>query len=286
MERDVTTEELAGKVSEFLLERKTKNNNAMNWSLKIFRDAVIENGSHPTREDVFDIVDGLKERYKPSSVNYIANSIKGFFNWMEDRGYTDGNIINKFPADMIRIPEKEVVTFSDVEYRRLLEASKGTSWNHLIKLGWSTGMRISDCAKLEWKSVKMEEKTIFVEPSKTSEFDTRIQIPMTDELYEMLEEMEGSSGGGRFVLPRLAAVAMVGNGNISSHFNYWLTKVGLYEKGKTFHAFRRTAISRWLSHPNADIVTVRHLSGHKSIKSLLRYIKPSMDKKKLIMGIE
>jgi len=286
MERDVTTEELAGKVSEFLLERKTDKNNSMNWSLKIFRDAILENQSHPTREDVFDIVEGLREKYKPSSVNYIANSIKGFFNWMEDRGYTDGNVINKFPSDMIRIPEKEVVTFSDIEYSRLLEASEGTSWNYLIKMGWSTGMRISDCAMLEWASVKMDEQMICVEPSKTSEFDTRIQIPMTEELFVMLSERFRDSGGGRFVLPRLAIVAMVGNGNISSHFNYWLKKVGLYEKGKTFHAFRRTAISKWLSHPNADIVTVRHLSGHKSIKSLLRYIKPSMDKKRLIMGIK
>jgi len=31
---------------------------------------------------------------------------------------------------------------------------------------------------------------------------------------------------------------------------------------------------------------VRHLSGHKNIRSLMPYFKPSMDKKKLLMDIE
>ena len=286
MERNVTSNELADRVSEFLMERGTEEPNAMNWALNIFRDCVAEHDTQANSKDVFDLIDGLREKYKPSSINYIANSVKGFFNWMEERGYTEGNIISKFPKGFMRVPKKEAILFTDKDYWEMLKASEGTDWNCLIKIGWNTGMRIGDCAKLLWSSVRLEEKMICMKPSKTSEFDTSVEIPMSPELYETLLEKSRVGVDDKYVMRRMAIIAMVGNGNISRHFKYFLDKHGLYQKGKTFHAFRRTAISRWLSHPNADIVTVKHLSGHKNLKSLLRYIHPSMEKKKLIMGIE
>jgi len=286
MERNVSTNELAEKVTEFLMERKTDQPNVMNWALKIFRDSAEEVDAQINKEDVFSLIDGLRDKYKPSSINYIANSVKGFFNWMDERGYTEGNIINKFPKGFIKLPKKEAVLFTDKDYWDMLKASEGTDWNCLIKIGWNTGMRIGDCAKLLWSSVKMEERMISLKPSKTTDFDTAVEIPMSPELYETLKAKSEVREDDKYVMKRMAIIAMVGNGNISRHFKYFLDKAGLYKKGKTFHAFRRTAISRWLSHPNADIITVKHLSGHKSIKSLLRYVHPSMEKKKLIMGIE
>tara|TARA_B100000902_G_C27307759_1_gene916534 strand:+ start:1398 stop:2258 length:861 start_codon:yes stop_codon:yes gene_type:complete len=286
MERNVKENELAQKVSEFLMERGTEEPNAMNWALSIFRDSIEEEDIQPNSQDIFKYIEELRDKYKPSSVNYIANSIKGFFNWMEERGYTEGNIISKFPKGLIKIPRKEAVVFTDKDYWDMLKASEGTDWNCLIKIGWNTGMRISDCAKLLWESVNLGQKTISLKPSKTSDYDTKIDIPMSPELYDTLLQKHNIKDDDKYVMRRMAIIAMVGNGNISRHFKYFLDKNGLYEKGKTFHAFRRTAISKWLSHPNADIITVKHLSGHKSIKSLLRYIHPSMEKKKLIMGIE
>ena len=286
MERDVTNAELVEKLDEFLLERQSDKFNSMNWSLRIFRDQVVDSQIDGNKQDIFDLVEGLKEKYKPSSVNYIAHSIKSFSNWLKNRGYTEQDLIDRFPKKILHIPQKEAVVFSDQEYEAMLDHSKGTDWNHLIKLGWNTGMRIKDCAELLWSSVNLAEKMIVVEPSKTSEFDVTVRIPMTSDLFDTLSYLYNNRSQNKYVLPRLATVSLVGNGNISSHFSYYTKKWGVYEKGKTFHAFRRTAISKWLSHPNADIVTVRHLSGHRSLKSLLRYINPSMDKKRLIMGIE
>jgi integrase len=288
MERNVTQQELAEKVTEFLMERKMDEHNTMNWGLGVFREKLLlsMDDIHTNSADIFELIVGLKEKYKPSSVNHIANSIKSFFNWMEERGYTEGNMLSKFPRGLIAIPKRDAVLFTEQNYSDMLDKSEGTEWNLLIKIGWNTGMRIGDCARLMWESVILEERTIALKPSKTSEFETKVEIPMSNELYEALLEKNGLRDGNKFVMGRLAIISMVGNGNISRHFKYFLDGAGLYKKGKTFHAFRRTAISRWLSHPNADIITVKHLSGHKNMKSLLRYIHPSLEKKKLIMGIE
>ena len=113
MERNVKENELAQKVSEFLMERGTEEPNAMNWALSIFRDSIEEEDIQPNSQDIFKYIEELRDKYKPSSVNYIANSIKGFFNWMEERGYTEGNIISKFPKGLIKIPRKEAVGTSD-----------------------------------------------------------------------------------------------------------------------------------------------------------------------------
>ena len=60
MERDVTTEVLIEKLDEFLLERQSDKCNSMNWSLKIFRDQVIEKQIDANKQDIFDLVEGLK----------------------------------------------------------------------------------------------------------------------------------------------------------------------------------------------------------------------------------
>ena len=89
MESNVSTKELAEKVTEFLMERKTDQPNVMNWARKIFRDSAEEMDAQINKEDVFSLIDGLRDKYKPSSINYIANSVKGFFKWMDERGYTE-----------------------------------------------------------------------------------------------------------------------------------------------------------------------------------------------------
>ena len=144
MERNVTKNELAEKVTEFLLERKSDESNTMNWALNIFRDCVEEGDVAANSSDIFDLIDGLRDKYKPSSVNYIANSVNGFFNWMDERGYTEGNIISKFQKGFMKVPKKEAVLFTEKDYWEMLKASEGTDWSCLIKIGWNTGMRIGD----------------------------------------------------------------------------------------------------------------------------------------------
>ena len=286
MERNVTNEELSRRVTEFIMERKSggaAENNSMHWALGIFKDDVDLQNVTAEEDMLFEYVKNLKEKYRPSSVKKIAVSLTSFFKWMERRGYSDRLILDKFPRGLISVPRKSIVILTDRDYELIKMAASGTTLYSLAVIGWNTGMRLLDCATLKWSEVSLEDRLITKDPSKTEEHETSVAIPMTDELFEMLKEMRAVRRD-EYVDSFNAYRAM--SGGMSKLFIAFLKKNGLYEKGKTFHAFRRTAISRWLSHKNADIVTVRNLSGHKSILGLLPYVHASNEKKKLIMGIE
>jgi len=286
MERDVTSAEMLSRLNQFIKERESEGaigNNTTNWGLVKFREGVVENEINGDKDEIIDYIKSIKSRYKPSSVNRIANSIKVFSNWLKKRGYKEDDLIEKFPHKLVSVPKKPIVTFTDEDYERLKLAAEGTSLYYLIVAGWNTGMRLIDCATLKWKEIDLERKVIVRKPSKTEEYETVVEIPMSKELYNLLSEMILVRDSSDYLCEHLAFKAMAGD--LSKHFRYFLNRNKLYDKGKTFHAFRRTAISRWLSHPNADIMTVRHLSGHKDVKSLIPYFHPSMDKKKLIMDI-
>jgi len=287
----MTTEELVERINQFVSERESKDiseSNPTNWALRKFRDHVVGVPFEVHMDGVIEYVRGLKKNHKPSSVQFIALSIRRFFNWLHERGYADEKIVTRYPRGLIKVPRRDAVVFTDEDYKEMLDKSMGTNWYPLIVIGWNTGMRISDCALLTWDEVDLRNKIVKKMPKKTErlEDEVKVEIPMSDQLFELLYEMNELRCDGKYVLRRLAIIALVGNGNISTHFRDWQKREGLYESGKTFHAFRRTAISNWLSHPNADIVTVQHLSGHRSIRSLLRYINPSNEKKRLIMGIK
>ena len=286
MERDVTTEELVSRIGEFIKERETtglEENNTTNWGLDKFKQGAVENLLGPDEDQIFEYIAGLKDRYQPSSVNRIAHSIKIFFKWMVKRGYMEEQVIDRFPRGLVSVPTKPIITFTQEDYEVMKVAAKGTRYYALIVIGWNTGMRLVDCAALRWDEVDFKGGMIKKKPSKTEEHETVVEIPLTVELRELLEPLYRDRSGE--YINSLIAYKAIG-GDLSKAFERFLKKHGLYEKGKTFHAFRRSAISRWLSHPNADIMTVRHLSGHKNIRSLIPYFKPSMDKKKLLMNIE
>ena len=286
MERNVSNKEVSNKLSEFMAERKNSGiigNNSMHWALNIFKEDVDSDNVEAEETAIFEYIKSLKEKYRPSSVKKIAVSIGSFFKWMQRRGYSETLIVERFPKGLISVPSKSIVVFTDQDYENIKKAAQGTCLYSLSVIGWNTGMRLVDCATLKWSECDLEQKIITKEPSKTEEHETSVVIPMTDELYNLLVELH-EVRDGKYINSFNAYRAM--GGGLSKLYIEFLKKNNLYQKGKTFHAFRRTAISKWLSHKNADIVTVRNLSGHKSILGLLPYVHASHDKKKLIMGIE
>ena len=286
MEGNVTKEELSSRLSEFIIERETNGvseNNSMHWALNIFKNDVNSDNIEAEESALLHYVKDLRERYRPSSVKKIAVSIRSFFRWMNKRGYSDQVIIDKFPRGLINVPRKSIITFTEKDYKEIKEASRGTGFYSLSVIGWNTGMRLIDCATLKWSEIDLDQRLITKEPSKTEEHETSVVIPISNELYDVLKSLS-TTQTDEYVNSFYAYRAM--GGGLSKLYISFLKKNKLYQKGKTFHAFRRTAISKWLSHKNADLVTVRNLSGHKSILGLLPYVHASEEKKKLIMGIE
>lgn len=91
---------------------------------------------------------------------------------------------------------------STVELRRVCEAAQG-ELRLLLALGIYTGMRLADCATLQWGAIDWAQNCIMVTPLKTSHTSGKqIRVPIHATLREMLQ---GAPVAGEYVLPETAS---------------------------------------------------------------------------------
>lgn len=145
-------------------------------------------------------------------------------------------------------------------------------WRCAVIISRYTGLRLSDCACLEWDSILPSEFTnnganMLVYTQKR---DRRLSIPMPPQVRELIPAMLEQKNDSRYVF-RLMAQRSQDYG-IASKFSEWARQAGLAE-GLVFHGLRVTyayacrdagysdeAIQSLLTHLDAE-TTARYLGG-------------------------
>lgn len=219
----------------------------------------------------------------PYTVYQDRAHLATFFGWCVKLGYMATNPVDAMPAGAFKKSPPNHKTFTVAEYEALKRASIGTEFYYAIVCAWHTALRISDVCYLRWRDVDLEAGFIAIVPIKTRRTGKRATVPIHPELREVLEARKAVAGGGEFVSDDLAAQFTRDN-KVYAKFNAIVKKAGI--EGRTFHALRHTALERWMNSPNADTVTVMDISGHVTANTLAKYCRPSLDKKRLIMGIK
>lgn len=77
---------------------------------------------------------------------------------------------------------------TEEEYARILEVAGdryGGDLKMMVVIGWNTGLRIGDCAKLTWKDIDFDSGFIRVTTQKTGQ---KVSIPMLPEFKEILRQ--------------------------------------------------------------------------------------------------
>jgi integrase len=199
-------------------------------------------------------------------------------------GYIEMNPAATVPGNLFTPtrPERKVLT--EPEYERAKRLAAGEEIYYLIVCGWHTGMRLQSACLLRWDEVDMDDGMIHITPRKTMRHGITAHIPIHQELMELLRARHAVRGGDVYVSPEMAECYQ--GRRIPIVFAMRRIFDGIGRPDASFHTLRHTAITRWMRHPNSDIVTVMDMSGHKDPKTLAKYVRPSEDKKRLIMGLE
>jgi len=170
---------------------------------------------------------------------------------------------------------KEPFTLEEVGL--LLNFTRGTSWEGFLLLGFYGGQRIQDEAHLRWDQVDLVRRVISLKPDKTETNQTRIRLPIPDELHSWLMDHAGDAVG--FVFPDLAKMKpnklseyftdkiMIPAG---VQFETIITDAGLRLKSKTYHSIRHTNLTELQSLGFSD-ATRAGFSGHTNQTTLNRY---------------
>jgi len=122
-----------------------------------------------------------------------------------------------------------------------------------------TGMRSGEILKLKWEDVDLTQRIIYVANSKNGEMR---EIPIKDSLYDVLKRMDRKS----------QYIFVKGDGNpyasIHRQFTAVLKRAGI--ENFRFHDLRHTFASH-LVMSGAELMTVKELLGHKTLRMTLRY---------------
>jgi integrase len=165
--------------------------------------------------------------------------------------------------DRILAPEEEA---------RLLEASPAYL-RPILTVALNTGMRRGEILKLEWANVDLQRRQILVTETKSGK--DRI-IPINSDLLQVLENLKRQKGSRGYVFPNPKTGKPLQD--IKHAFEKACTKAGV--KGFRFHDCRHTFGTR-LVHQGVDLITVKDLLGHSTVKVTERYTHSTPDSKRI-----
>lgn len=117
--------------------------------------------------------------------------VRRFYNWCIEEGLVKGNPAARRKLPTIIVADAQRVPFLEEQHERVLNVIRITAdvadyWEPACIIGWHTGLRCSDVACLRWNQVSFDDGMIRVTPRKTRRLKKALEIPMTDELTEML----------------------------------------------------------------------------------------------------
>jgi integrase len=94
--------------------------------------------------------------------------------------------------------EREI--FTHEEMKKLLDTVGFKSeWFTLILMGYFTGARLGDCAKMKWDNVNFRDRVLSFEQKKTGKV---VPVPLADDLYDHLHTIREFIDG-EYICPEL-----------------------------------------------------------------------------------
>lgn len=238
-----------------------------------------------------------------ATVSKNLRAIKRLFKLAVNRKQLDASPLQHIAIP--RPPKKKINIYTDTECRQILKAAqeyvakwdskRSVRWDLLITVALATAMRRAELLNCTWGGVAFDTQTIEVNPKQNTEetwewlvkdADHRI-LPLTEEIVQMLVDHQAQQSErypcvfvpmarydyikkvlrpkGKWALTdsRLKVI-----NNFRRQFNRILSKACV--KKRTFHDFRKTAISMWLANGMSEH-DVMVLAGHASFSTTHKF---------------
>lgn len=203
-----------------------------------------------------------KAGYSKDSIRCYLTILKRMFQIAIDWGYLEDG---ENPVKKVKVYQgdslKERILTVDEEERLLNVCSDYLK--AVVITALHTGMRRGEVLGLKWQNVDLENRKIKIEGTKTD----RVRfIPINDDLYFVLLELKEKGSHSGYVFENSETGRAFKDVWIA--FKTACRRAGI--SGLRFHDLRHTFASR-LIQAGVDIITVKGLLGHSSVRTTERY---------------
>ena len=222
----------------------------------------------------------LSERAcQPRSVNRKLNALSTFFECLMLKGWVSHNPVTR--VSRMKVVEEERVYLTGEEVERLLEAVDHPIVYYFLKTMALTGMRVSECMKLQLEHVDFEGRSLLVEHGKGGKSR---RIPMNDELFHdlsyYLEHVRPKvSTSNVFAYRRTGQVSRQ---SINTRLKEAAARAGI-QKHVTSHMLRHSFAS-YLITKGVHVAVIQKLLGHANLRTTSTYLH--VDQSELMTAIQ
>lgn len=288
---------VAERAKSHFLEDSTKKNDRKH--LKMFKQYAQDSRKKLRwntlgRDFYLDFIDWMYAPPRSYSQNYagrILTELKGYVREAKARGLHNNT---SYEARGLSIPEADTypIALTIDEIYNIYNAELSTRQDKvrdIFIIGCFTGLRVSDLTTLEKASIKNNKGEKFLVFPRTQKTKVGVIIPLHPLLEKLLKKYNGK-------FP-----AMVSDTEINRIIKEVCKKVGLkqieiipktkggkeiFEKQKRWelvscHTARRSFATN-MAREGVDLLVIKELTGHKTIKSLLKYIRLDKEEKAFI----
>lgn len=136
----------------------------------------------------------------------------------------------------------------------------------LFELMYSSGLRVSEVEKLDFKDIDFENRMVLIRQGKWGKDRVEPVSEVAMSFLKMYLQERVVKKGAVFVGDR----GRLGAAAINTRFKKLLSEAGLYRPGVSAHSIRHSVATHLLSN-GADLRYVQELLGHESIETTVRY---------------
>jgi len=211
----------------------------------------------------------LKAENTKSTCNRYLALLKKMFNFAIEEGYLEENLVKKIKLYSEKDNQKERILTEEEEGRLMKRSSEHLK--PILAVALNTGMRLGEILGLKWNQIDFSTKKIRVEKTKSGKVRF---IPINDVLFEELVKLRSKDNQSTylFINPETGKPLTT----VKTAFKAACKRAGI--KDLRFHDLRHTFGSR-LVERGVDIITVKDLLGHSTVKITERYTHSNQEQK-------
>jgi len=208
----------------------------------------------------------LESGMKPATVNRYVASMRRAWNWGRNVRLLDSN--SAWPGDiMLDENNLRVRYLDDAELKRLMEAAKAhsTTMHASVVVAITTGLRINEQLRLEWRDVNFEKSALTIRDAKN---DTPRSVHLPAAAARVLQALKKDT----VVVGRRVFLTVKGRPlDYFKHDDQWQTiKAAAQLEDFRWHDLRHCCGS-YLAQNGASLLEIAQVLGHKSLQATQRY---------------